>query len=614
MASRISEDKINEVRAATDIVEIVSAYLTLKKSGKNYFGLCPFHAEKTPSFSVNPQLQIFRCWGCNAGGNVFTFLMKMDGLSFPAAVRRLAERAGITLPEERVDEAQSKEKEALYYANRLAAEFYYRNLMHTDRGRESQRYFEHRGLDLKSLGKFGLGYAPDAWDGLISHAASQSLAVEVLHKAGLVIPRRGKEGYYDRFRNRIMFPIFDVLDRVVGFGGRRITEDATPKYLNSPETTIYKKSRILYGLSQAKEAIRQQDKAILVEGYTDLLSLFQRDIKNVVATSGTALTEEHAKLLRRYTARAILLYDADSAGASAAVRGADILLENGLEVRVSRLPKGEDPDTYVRSFGADQLTDLIKRSETLVNFKITSLRNAGFFKTAEKKARAVRSVLESIAKIPDEIKRNLVAQEAADALEIDQRLLLVELEKMRSRPAAYRFDVDKSKKQADAVPLEKPTKAAIAERVLLGYMLSSEKARNFVFEHLEQKDFQNEDFREIVGRMSESLRGGEKFDATRLQSFYTNPKVAEIIAAALSEQEKREDNTQREARVQEVKDSIVILLKRPFERQAAVLRVEIKEVQSNKKEVTSLMKEYQRIQKKLVALNSYWITKEPSEG
>ena len=606
MVYRISEEKINEVRNASDIVDIVSAYLTLKKSGKNYFGLCPFHTEKTPSFSVNPALQIFHCFGCNAGGNVFTFIMKMDAINFPTAVRRLAQRAGIHIPEEHIDEEMAKTKESLYFANRLAAEFYYRNLTGAELGTSAKKYLHDRGLDLGKLGKFGLGYAPPAWDGLIVYAASKAVKAETLHKAGLVIPRQEKGGYYDRFRNRIMFPVFDVMGRIVGFGGRRLEKDSTAKYINSPETIIYKKSQILYGLYQAKESIRDKDTVILVEGYTDLLSLFQHSVSNVVATSGTAFTEEQAALVRRYTTNIIILFDADSAGVSAAVRSADILISRGLDVRVSRLPKGDDPDSFIRKRGAEKLNALVASPETLVNFKITSLKRAGFFKTPEKKARAIRTVLDSIAKIPDEIKRNLVAQEAAEIMEIDQRLLLGELEKIRRQPKRDYSEIDKRNKSSATELYQKPSKTSIAEETLLKYMLKNEKAMGFIFKHLTADNFSTASIREIIVRMSSANTRGDTFDATKVPSFYTDPRIAEIIAASLSEKEDSEELSEREAMAQEVKDDILALLRHPLEEKIGSLRKQIKEIQSSKKDVSKLIQEYQQLRNEMEKLDLYW--------
>ncbi|HOC89291.1 MAG TPA: DNA primase, partial [bacterium] len=347
----IPQDKIEQVRLASDVVDVVSGYVTLKKRGKNYFGLCPFHQEKSASFSVNPDLQIFHCFGCGAGGNVFTFVMRIEGLTFPESVRMLAKAAGIVLPDEEEDPGQLQEKEALYYANSLANDFFMANLLREAEAEPARRYLASRGLTPEVFARFSIGYSLNKWDGLIQHARTKSLNPDLLVKAGLAI-RKEDGGIYDRFRGRITFAIHSLSKQVVGFGARRIVQDDSPKYINSPETPIYQKRYILYGLHLAREAVRQADRVVIVEGYTDLISLHTAGIEQVVATSGTAMTEEHARLLRRYTANASILYDGDSAGASASLRGAEILLANGFDVRIAMLPGGQDPDEFVRLNGA----------------------------------------------------------------------------------------------------------------------------------------------------------------------------------------------------------------------------------------------------------------------
>lgn len=422
--SQIPEQLIDEVRFASDIVSVVSGYLTLRQKGRNHFGLCPFHKEKTPSFSVNQELQIFHCFGCGAGGNVFTFLMKLEGLTFVEAVKLLAKQAGITLPEDAENYDQYREKEALYYANNLAAQFYQESIR-AESAAEARQYLQSRGISDQEYDIFGIGYAPNSWDSLIHYSTARSLNIEVLHRAGLVI-QKDNGGFYDRFRGRITFAIKNLTGQVVGFGARRIINDNSPKYINSPETDIYQKRFILYGLYQSRDTIRANDQVIIVEGYTDLTSLYRSQIRHVVATSGTALTEEHARLLRRYTANVILLYDADSAGAAAALRGADILLENGMEVKICMMPPGLDPDEFARTHSDEEVKRLVASAVPLLEFKLNKFETKQYSSTSQK-ASGTRDILASIAKVNDPIRRSFLVRDLAERLKIDESSLWNEI-------------------------------------------------------------------------------------------------------------------------------------------------------------------------------------------
>jgi DNA primase len=340
---RIPEDKIEEVRTASDIVDVISAYVRLKRRGKSYVGLCPFHKEKTPSFHVTPDKQMFYCFGCQEGGNVFSFLMKTEKVSFIEAVKTLANRAGIELPVYDAPQAGSTQNEQLFRANMIAARFYHRSLTETTEGEFAMQYLRNRGFTGETIKKFELGYAPRGWQSLINHAAEKGVETDYLEKAGLV-SKRDDDSFYDRFRGRVLFPIFSTSGRIVAFAGRQLYEDdALAKYINTPETPIYQKGKLLYGLSMNRDDIRKQTYAILVEGYTDLISMYQSGIQNVVASSGTALTEDQIRLLARYAPTVVIVYDADSAGSTAALRGVELILERGLDVKIAQLPEGKIP-------------------------------------------------------------------------------------------------------------------------------------------------------------------------------------------------------------------------------------------------------------------------------
>ena len=409
----IPDAKIEEVRAAIDLVDIVGDYVQLKRSGSRYKGLCPFHDEKTPSFSVDPDKNLYHCFGCKAGGDAFRFLQDIEGVGFLESVRMLAQRYGIALPEADADPEAATEREAILNALRFAARFFYHHLTQTDAGRPALDYLLDRGLKPNTIKRFGLGYAPDAWDRLLKAAQQKPISADLLEQAGLVVPRKSGEGHYDRYRNRVIFPIFSHIGKVLGFAGR-ILDDTTdqPKYINSPETQVYHKSEVLYGLHQAKRAIRQRDEVLLVEGYTDVLSLHQAGHANAVASSGTALTEEQVSMLGRYAKRVLLLYDADEAGTQAAIRGMERVLEQGFGAYVVELPAGDDPDSFVRREGAEAFAAHVDDARyDLPTFLYEQARRTGRLETPEDRVAVQRQIVTSIAKIPEpNLRREYIMQ------------------------------------------------------------------------------------------------------------------------------------------------------------------------------------------------------------
>ncbi len=494
---RISEIKIEEVRRASDIVDIISGYVKLKKRGKNFLGLCPFHTEKTPSFNVSPDRQMYHCFGCGVGGNVFTFVMEYEKVSFVESIRTLADRAGISLPQEGGENKEkATESEALYGVCRSAARFFYDNMMNTVEGQLALEYFRHRGFTEETIRTFGLGYSMNSWDSLVRFAENEKLPIDQLEKAGFLIKRDETSGYYDRFRGRAMFPIFSVTGRVIGFGARKMREDdpVAGKYINSPETPIYVKSRSLYGISQAKEAIREQEFAILVEGYADLISVFQAGIRNVVASSGTALTEEQIELISRYARKITLVYDADSAGSKASLRGVDLIIEQGLEVRIAELPEGDDPDSFVKKNGGEAFQKLLDEAVSFLDFKARMFRSQGMLDTPEGQAEAVRSIVQTIAKMKDELKRSFYIKSLSEHYGIYEATLYRELEKIigkdrtrekfeRQREADLQSHNPEPVKESVTRTVTQPVPAV--ERDLLKLMLEhGNEMVGYVFSHV----------------------------------------------------------------------------------------------------------------------------------
>ena len=372
-----SEDIKGRVRDSVDIVELISGYVALRKTGKNHVGLCPFHAEKTPSFSVNPDKQIFHCFGCGVGGDAFKFIELQEGLNFPEAVRRLAAQGGVTLPDtrgRREDTKSADDKQVLLRITADATDFFHREL-EGPAGGPAREYLSKRGLSDAVIKDFSLGFARPEWDGLLRHLKQKGHSPGQIEKAGLIVKRSEGEGHYDRFRGRIIFPIRDISGSVIAFGGR-VMDDSLPKYLNSPETPLYSKSNVLYCLDKAKEAGRKLGYFIIVEGYLDAIACHQYGVANAVATLGTALTDGHMRLMRRFAQKLVLIFDPDPAGVKATLRGFDLFVGSGMKVNVVSLPGGDDPDTFLKKHGADAFAARLKESVKLMDFVLSQDRKS----------------------------------------------------------------------------------------------------------------------------------------------------------------------------------------------------------------------------------------------
>jgi DNA primase len=425
MMSMIPDDKVQEVRERAAILDVIADYVSLRKAGANYLGLCPFHGEKTPSFNVNPGRAIFHCFGCGVGGNAFSFIMKMEGLSFPEAVKFLAKRVGVTI-EERPPTPQEKrkldEKEAFYRISELAVRFYRRILREDPTGEPGRRYLERRGVDEATAEAYRLGFAPDSWDALTRHLEQQKASLGTAEKLGLV-RKRESGGYYDMFRNRLLFTITDSYGKPVGFGGR-VLDDTLPKYINSPESTIYHKSEILFGVDLAKQAMREQGAAIIVEGYFDHLALCQAGVRHVVATCGTALTSGHLKLLQRYAGKVCTLFDADPAGKKATFRAMELFLEGGLPASIVELPAGEDPDSFIRKEGNEAFAVRVSRARPIFDFFIHDLIASHDTGSVEGKVKVIEDIAPYLRKISNVVEKDLYLREIARLLGVNERTLL----------------------------------------------------------------------------------------------------------------------------------------------------------------------------------------------
>jgi len=458
MIARATVDRIME---ATDIVEVIGEFVQLKKRGANYVGLSPFANEKTPSFTVSPAKGIFKDFSSGKGGSAVTFLMELEKFSYPEALKWLAKKYGIEVEEtvERIeDKEEENHRESLMIVSAYAAKFFHESLLETEEGQNiGLSYFKERGFSAEIIKKFELGYSPDQWEAFTGQAIKEGYQAQFLEETGLSV-KRDNGSMYDRYRGRVMFPIHSFTGRVIAFGGRTLKSDKNvPKYVNSPESEIYHKSNVLYGLFFAKKAIRDEDSCYLVEGYADVLSVFQAGIENVVASSGTSLTVEQIRLIARLTKNITILYDGDAAGIKASLRGLDMILEEGLNVKVVLFPDGHDPDSYVRTYGTNGFKKHVSDNrKDFILFKTgILLKEAG--NDPIKKAEVIRDIVESIAKIPDSIKASVFIKECSYLMEIDERALISELNKIRiAKSKKDSQQISRPATPAEEVPSDEP--------------------------------------------------------------------------------------------------------------------------------------------------------------
>jgi DNA primase len=438
LAPFIPEEKIAEIKDACNIVDVVGETVLLKKAGKNYLGLCPFHAEKTPSFTVSPDKQMFYCFGCGEGGNVFSFLMKQQGVSFPETVKLLAERTGVVLPEQRQTTEQKRrlsEREAILDLNNLTVGLYRKTLQRDPRGQAARDYLSNRGFRPEVIDAYRIGFAPAGWDNLTRYFERRGVPLELANKAGLVAPRRQGQGYYDRFRERIIFPISNHRGKVIAFGGR-VLDDALPKYLNSPETEIYRKSHSMYGLDIAQAHCRAAELVYIVEGYFDVIALHQNGIRNAVGTLGTALTNHHVRMLRGYigqSGRAILVFDSDEAGIKAAHRSIEVFAREFVDARILVLPPGHDPDTFMTKFGPEAFIEKARKAKSIMPFLIdAAIERHGT--SLEGRIKTLGDVAEPMAAFEDPVARSVYIKYLSERVDIDEAAILEKIRQVASAP------------------------------------------------------------------------------------------------------------------------------------------------------------------------------------
>ncbi|MDR3667222.1 MAG: DNA primase [Ignavibacteriaceae bacterium] len=530
---RIPENKIEEIRSAVNIVDIISEFINLRKRGKNFLGICPFHNEKTPSFTVSEEKQIFHCFGCHSGGNVFKFLMEYEKISFIESVKSVADRLGIQIEfEDQQNPEKQSEQEILYDVNDFAAKYFSDILLNENEGEIGRKYFHRRKIKTQTIRAFGLGFASFKRDAFVEFAKNR-IDLEKALQLGLI--GKGNEGHlFDKFSGRIIFPIDSPNGRVVGFGGRILEKsEYTAKYLNSPESIIYTKGKVLYGLSHAKDEIRRLTKVIMVEGYMDLISLFQNGIKNVVAVSGTALTEDQVSLLSRYTKNVVLLFDADIAGVKASMRSIEILLRKDFEIKIASLPKGEDPDSYVNQFGREKFDDLIKLSVSFHEYQTALYEAEGYFTDSSRSAEAIRNLVKSLSFMEDELKRNFYIKNISKRFGLREKLLESELDKILMKENRQ----DKSPKEKTQSYKVFPNKeikitpeVQFLERdIILLFLSGNIDLIKFIFNHISPKDLIIELNRKTAELVFEEINNKNSFEVASVIDKIDDEELKEYL-------------------------------------------------------------------------------------
>jgi len=574
-----SENILEEILSRIDIVELISSYIPLKRAGRNFKALCPFHQEKTPSFMVSPQKQIYHCFGCQSGGNAFNFLMRYEHIEFKEAVEILAKKAGVVLEEKK---PSSQESYLSYYKiNETVADFYH-NLLNSSCGKTALNYLKNRKIKEQTIKLLKIGFAPDQTDALIQNLRQKNYSVAILEKLGLVLLKEGG-GYSDRFRNRVILPIFDVKMRILGFGGRILESSSKAtlaKYINSPQTPIYTKGNHLYGLNFAKDNIIKNDTVIVVEGYFDFITPFQEGLNNIVASLGTALTIEQARAIKRYTHNVVMIYDADNAGQLATLRSLDIFLEQDMEVKIASLPSGFDPDLYVRTYGIESFKNLANSAQNLFDYKLKILRSMHDEHTVEGKSRIAYELLTTIKKIPHPVTQANYIKKLSEELDIKEDALFLEFKKINN-PASIRINpVVTTKPKSDIHPTEK---------MLIQLMLEEEEIIKKLKDIISPQDFVSEKTAKIVSLLFEWVNQGKKIMVNNLLNYFPQEDILPFVCELSFSPNL--DETQKETMlndcIQRLKERKIKVLRENLQKE-----IEIAQNKGDKQRLNSLMQEF----------------------
>jgi DNA primase len=536
MAERIAEEKVNEIRQAVEIVDVIGDYVQLKKQGRNYFGLCPFHGENSPSFSVSPDKQIYHCFGCGAGGNVFSFLMDIDGLSFQEAAVKLAELANIELKLEGTTASRNPQlpegSKQMIEAHELLRKFYHHLLVNTKEGQDALEYLLNRGFTEESIDRFQIGYALPSWDFAVKLLEKRGFSPGVMAKAGLVIQRENDGTYFDRFRNRIMFPILDHQGNTIAFSGRAMG-DEEPKYLNSPETQIFNKSKILYNFHLARGSIRKQQQAVLFEGFADVISANRAGVENGVATMGTSLTEEHISLLKRNVQAVTLCYDSDKAGIEAAFRASNMLSKAGFAVRVATMPDGMDPDDFIKVHGEEKFrNDIIGSSSTLMAFKLLYYRRGKNLQNEGDRLQYIEEVLKEISTLDKAVEKDLYLRQLANEFSLSLDALIQQLNQLEQASAPRKQNQPRPETRPAAYTRKAELKPAYhtAERRLIFHMMRDADVTYKVQEMLAGSMMNIDEHQAIITYLFAYYEKGHDPDPSAFLNYLQDNKLKRVVA------------------------------------------------------------------------------------
>ena len=579
----IPERVINEIRDRADIVEIIDSYVHLKKTGGNFKALCPFHPEKTPSFVVSPQKQIFHCFGCGEGGNVFHFLMKHQNLSFVDAVKQAAAIVGVEVPQQDSDDGLKH----LFNLNKIVLDFY-ADQLRSDLGKKCKQYLKSRGIREDITELFKLGVAPNAWNALIQHLKLKKYSMDTLVKAGLVLKSKDGNNYYDLFRDRIMFPIIDSRNKVAGFGGRVLNE-GLPKYLNSPQTPVYKKGKILYGINVTLEHIKEAKSAVVVEGYFDMISLYQAGIKNVAASLGTALTHEQVRFLKRHLDEAIIVYDGDKSGQIASLRGLDIIFESGIKAKAVMLPQGYDPDSFVREKGKDEFLKLLENKKDIFDYKLDVLLNVYGKDSLDSRIKIVNEMFSSLDKVEDYLIKADYMKKLAGNLGFEEKTLWDQFNSKAGKRVSPLFDKD----------VVRQKQYASVEASLLYIMLTHMDLIPELMKVVSHQEFVTKQMQSLVERIYNLYPDTERLKLPNLLNLVTEDE-ARILSEIMAEDLKMEGDVFEE----HLNQCIVNLKILKIKNYCKFLEREIKKAQDvcDSKKVDVLFKKLNEIKKKEVEI------------
>ena len=556
------QEIVEEVRINNDIIDVVSEYVTLKRTGGYYKGLCPFHHEKTPSFTVTADKQIFHCFGCGASGNVLSFIMKIENLDFVEALKQLADRARIALPEptdtgeyqQRADHIQN-----LLQINTESARYFYYYLNST-KGLEGMQYLKHRNLTQDTIKKFGIGYVGgEEWDNLLKHLTEKGFTTEHIAELGLILPRKQSQGFYDRFRSRVIFPIFDIRKKIVGFGGR-IIGDGEPKYLNSPESILFNKSKNLYGFHLAKNT--KAEHILIVEGYMDVIALHQAGFDQAVASLGTALTLDQAKLLKKYTKEVVLCYDNDEAGRNAALRGMDILAAIGLKVKVLTIPDGKDPDEFIKKYGAEEFENLLNLAVYFVEYKINLLREKYNLNDVEEKVSFLKEFVRIVSKLDNQMEADAYIKLVSEKTKISVDAIYNEINKQVSNQIEKKnitanninkqIIKNKSTSRNQQSTTNSPNKALMDAQKQILYILATDLyVYNQIKECIDLKQFTDEGLESIAKEIFSKLEQKEKVIPAELINHFNSIEMQQL-AASIFQQDIHYDNLEKEKAINDM--------------------------------------------------------------